>query len=299
MGWCQKSAARVMVIEFGCTCSVAESFEPEDFGSTGSPPTHPELLDYLAVEFMESGWSVKQLIRQIVNSRAYRMSSQFDEACFEKDPENLLIWRRDPKRLEAEAIRDAMLFISGEIDLKPPRGSMVALSGATVVRDGRLFTAFPNPADQIPANTNRQLRSTSDVQSTPSVQILDQPASYRSVYLPIVRDSIPRSLDVFDFAEASMVIGQRETSNTPDQGLYFLNNQFVLQQSLAMARSLRSQLEEPRRQVEEAFRRAYSRKPSPSELRAVLDFYRGFQPERSNVGTRRTRAVEYAANWRG
>ena len=72
----------------------------------------------------------------------------------------------------------------------------------------------------------------------PTIQSLDQPVNFRSVYLPIVRDNVPRSLDVFDFAESTMVIGQRETSNTPDQGLYFLNNKFVIEQADVMAKRL-------------------------------------------------------------
>ena len=110
----------------------------ENFGVTGQSPSHPDLLDYLAVEFMESGWSVKSLIRQIASSRVYRMSTAYDAHHHEYDPDNALLWRANPRRLDAEAIRDAMLSISGEIDLERPRGSEVAKAGYVRVRDGAL-----------------------------------------------------------------------------------------------------------------------------------------------------------------
>lgn len=112
----------------------------ENFGATGQLPTHPELLDYLAVRFVESGWSVKTIVREIVTSRVYRMSSKWDEEFHELDPDNKLLWRANPRRLDAEAIRDAMLRVSGELDLKRPRASVVAEAGFTRIRDGQLVS---------------------------------------------------------------------------------------------------------------------------------------------------------------
>ncbi len=89
---------------------------PDNFGAAGQPPDHPELLDSLAVTFMDQGWSVKQLIRQIVLSRAYQLASSHDAKNFEADPDNTLVWRMSKKRLEAEAIRDAVLCASGAAD---------------------------------------------------------------------------------------------------------------------------------------------------------------------------------------
>ena len=110
-----------------------------------------------------------------------------------------------------------------------------------------------------------------------AIKQIDQPVDYRSVYLPIVRDNLPRSLEVFDFAEPTMVIGQRESSNTPDQGLYFLNNEFVIQQSDAMARRLIKGNEKVKDRLEMAFLLAYGRKATSGELRATANFYRKFQ----------------------
>ncbi len=110
----------------------------ENFGTTGQPPSHPELLDHLAVRFVESGWSVKALIREIVTSRVYRMASTFNERHHELDPDNALVWRANPRRIDAEALRDAMLSISGELDFDRPRASVVAQAGYTRVQNGQL-----------------------------------------------------------------------------------------------------------------------------------------------------------------
>ena len=110
----------------------------ENFGVTGQLPSHPELLDYLATRFIESGWSVKTLVREIALTRTYRMKSTFNATHHEFDPDNKLRWRSNPQRLDAEAIRDAMLAVSGELSLDRPRASLVAQAGYIRVRDGAL-----------------------------------------------------------------------------------------------------------------------------------------------------------------
>ena len=107
--------------------------EPENFGASGPGATHPELLDYLSVRFMEQNWSVKSVIREIANSRVYRLSSRFDAERFEKDPDNLYFARANARRLDAETIRDGMLAASGQLDLKRPRGSMISDFGTTLI----------------------------------------------------------------------------------------------------------------------------------------------------------------------
>ena len=98
----------------------------DNFGPTGAAPSHPELLDYLAIRFQENGWSVKQLVREIVLSRTYRQASVWREDGYRKDPDNRLLWRHAKERLDAEVIRDAMLSVSGDINLSPRSGSLVA-----------------------------------------------------------------------------------------------------------------------------------------------------------------------------
>lgn len=248
---------------------------PEDFGSTGLAPTHPELLDHLAVEFMQRDWSVKQLIRSIVLSRVYRTSSDFHHTSFEKDPENKYLWRIDPKRLDAELIRDSMLAISGELDPSRPRATLVAEVGNAIVRDGNMI-ATRSPTESAMEPSTRRARFGGDRMG--QLRPVDRPSKHRSVYLPIVRDNVPRSLEVFDFAESTMVVGQRETSNTPDQGLYFLNNGWVIDQADAMARRLMAESKKPNEQIEQAFLLAFGRPATGFELRAADRFYRNFRP---------------------
>ena len=112
---------------------------PDNFGAAGQPPSHPELLDSLAVTFMDQGWSVKELIRQIVLSRAYQLASSHDARNFEADPDNTLVWRMSKKRLEAEAIRDAVLCASGRLIVEPPVGSAVAQAGEGLAGPNRRF----------------------------------------------------------------------------------------------------------------------------------------------------------------
>ncbi len=105
----------------------------DDFGTTGSAPSHPELLDHLTTRFVREGWSLKQLVRALVLTRAYRQSSEWNEVAFLQDPDNVLLWRMPKRRLTAEAIRDAMLVASGELNLHRPKGSLVAGSGKSVI----------------------------------------------------------------------------------------------------------------------------------------------------------------------
>ena len=111
---------------------------PNDFGATGQPASHPELLDYLADRFVSSGWSVKSLVRAIANSRVYRLRTDMNEGAYAFDPTNSLLWRAHPRRLDAESIRDNMLAVSGQIDLKRPHGSEIAIAGFVRIRNGVL-----------------------------------------------------------------------------------------------------------------------------------------------------------------
>src|SRR5690606_37699830 len=97
----------------------------DNFGSTGERPSHPELLDHLAVTYMNEGWSLKRLLRDMVLSRVYRQASTYDSGAFLKDPDNRLLWRMPKRRLDAEAIRDAMLAAAGELDANRPQASLV------------------------------------------------------------------------------------------------------------------------------------------------------------------------------
>ena len=308
----------------------------ENFGVTGQAPSHPELLDYLAVKFVQSGWSVKAIVREIASSRVYRISSAFNERAHQYDPDNALLWRANPRRLDAEAIRDAMLLVSGQIDFARPRGSEVAKAGYVRVRDGILgdprekvreamkammaerareaqqrfreggrpglggqpgfggrpaFGGQPGPGGQPaqraadalrnrfraaqqqgirPGLSAEEYRRQFAAKVTDALDMYD--ATYRSVYLPIVREEVPRSLEVFDFPDANMVTGARESSNTANQALYFMNNPFVISQSQAFAERLRRQDGQLADQLAAAFPIAYGRPPTSGERAATAQF---------------------------
>jgi hypothetical protein len=291
----------------------------ENFGVTGQAPSHPELLDYLAVRFVDSGWSVKAMVREIATSRVYRISSTYNEAHHQNDPDNALLWRANPRRLDAEAIRDAMLSVSGEIGLDRPRGSEVAKAGYQRVRDGSLGDprerarraaemaagrtresmrqrfapgrgGFRGPRGRAPFGPDRTA-ATREAVAGAMRQVTNQldmeQAKFRSVYLPVVRDEEPRSLEVFDFADSSSVIGTRESSNTANQALYMMNNHFVIQQSESFA--MRIVRENPRMadRVEAAFLLAYSRPPTSGERAAAAEFIESFAPS-TNYRSRQT-----------
>lgn len=223
---------------------------PDNFGAMGQKPTHPELLDYLAISFMEKGWSVKKLIREIMLSRAYQTGSGFDAANYAVDPDNKLHWRMSQRRLDAEAIRDAMLSVSGLLDFYPVDGSPVAR--ATEGREGIISL----------------LR---DINS--------KPQNYRSVYLPIIRDQIPEFLSVFDFPDASLVNGDRDTTNVPSQSLFLMNNPQVQAAADAFAQRIAQHPGERAARLSYAYQLAFGREPSAQERQAITSFWMRFPQE--------------------
>jgi hypothetical protein len=206
----------------------------DNFGSTGEAPSNPALLDSLAVQFMQDGWSVKRLVRSLVLSHTYQLSGATNAQAQAIDPDNRLLWRAAPRRLDAEAIRDAILAASGKIDLNPLHGSVVSKIGDGYIGRGIRPEAF---------NVN---------------------ANYRSVYLPIVRDFVPEALDVFDFAEPSLVVPTRDVTNVPGQALYLLNNDFVRTQASALAKRV-LETPEPGQRITLAYQLTLSRPPTEAE----------------------------------
>ncbi len=211
----------------------------DNFGTTGSKPSHADLLDFLALQFADDGWSTKELIRKLVLTRTYRQSSTFNQVAFEKDPENRFRWRMPKRRLEAEAIRDAMLLVSGELDLERPGGSHVAkLIGDRPISLIGLDKKLPRDLDG---------------------------STYRSVYLPVIRDRLPDVLNLFDFAEPSLVTGERETTNVPVQAFYLMNSSFVQQRAKRLAARLREETSDTEHLIERAFELCFSRLPTKDE----------------------------------
>ena len=258
---------------------------PENFGASGTRPTHPELLDYLAIEFMKQDWSIKEVVRKIANSRTYRMSTTFDAGSYDVDPENMFYWRANPRQLDAEALRDSMLSVSGEIDFDRPRASMVSRAGSTVVRDGKVTAVNTNAllaresSDNMMEMSRRERRKIRSA-NRPKVYDVEKLEDFRSVYLPILRDNLPRALEVFDFAEPGLVVGKRESSNTPSQGLYLLNNNFVRRQSRKMAERLIAEADTTESRIRLAFQYAYGRPPTDAESSTAYEFYSNFDVSR-------------------
>lgn len=218
----------------------------DNFGFSGERPSHPDLLDHLAVRFVAGGWSVKKLVREIVLSRTYRQASAYNPKAFHVDPENRLLWRASKRRFDAEAIRDAMLAVSGELDAARPPGSLVAKEigdrpVSLIGLDSRL------PAD------------------------LDG-SRHRSVYLPVLRDRLPDVLELFDFAEPSLVTGDRETTNVPTQALYLMNGPFVQARAKALAARLAREAGDDDRRIRLAFQLCFSRLPDAGETESAAAF---------------------------
>jgi hypothetical protein len=194
-----------------------------------------------------SGWSVKALVREIVLSRTYRQASHYNENAFQIDPDHRLLWRMTPRRLDAESIRDAMLAVSGELDTTRPLGSLV----------GRQIGDRPISLIGLDSSLPADLDG----------------ARHRSVYLPVIRDRLPDVLDLFDFAEPSLVTGQREVTNVPVQALYLMNSSFVQKRSQAFADRLRHEADDEDKRVRRAFLLCFGRVPSVAEAKTIAAFF--------------------------
>lgn len=213
----------------------------DNFGWLGQRPTHPELLDDLAVTFItEDRWSLKRLLRRLVLSRTYAMSSKPTDADAElRDPENLLLHRMNLKRLEGEAIRDAMLTVSGRLDRRM-YGPSVPL----------------HPSQFVEARGLRSERGPLDGEGR------------RSLYVAARRNFLPMMMTAFDTPTPFTTVGRRNVSNVPGQMLFLMNDPFVHQQAEVWARRLLSELPEASTEdrIRWLFLSAFAREPSATEL---------------------------------
>jgi hypothetical protein len=222
----------------------------DNFGKMGQPPTHPELLDWLAMQFMERGWSVKQMHRLIMSSEAYRMSSQHeDSAAGEKDPEDRYLWRYPIQRLDAEIVRDAIMAVSGALDLK--------MGGPPV---------FPHIPSEILASMSGGIWKREE----------DGPQSWRrSVYVYRKRGLVFPMFEVFDLPDQNTSCGRRNVSTVPTQALTLMNDAFVVRQAKLFADRVKEAAPgDSARQVDLAYRIALSRPPRQDEAALAADFLR-------------------------
>ncbi len=222
---------------------------PDDFGMAGQPPSHPALLDRLAVQFVEDGWRVKDLIRSIVRSRTYQLASVMDPVAYAEDPEAVTLWRMPPRRLDAEQIRDRILFVSGHLIVEPPVGSAVARYGEGPVAGRgaqRLLSAVNDPFHR-----------------------------HRSIYLPWLRDNLPEAMELFDVADPSMPRSDRDQTTVPGQGLYLLNSPLVMRSAERLIDLLPDDLSTEQR-LEQLYRRVWLRSPTAEERAASVAFLDSF-----------------------
>ena len=221
----------------------------DNFGKMGEPPTHPELLDYLATEFMARGWSIKAMHRLIMTSEAYRMASSFETpAGRDADPQNRFLWRFTAQRLDAEIVRDSMLAASGAIDL--------AVGGPPI---------FPPLPKELLGSVSFGLWKPQPENET----------FRRSVYVYRRRGLVFPMFQVFDLPEQNITAGARNVSTVPTQALTLLNDPFVLSQAQRFAdRIERDAGGDPAKQVDLAYRIALTRPPTSAELALGLETLR-------------------------
>jgi hypothetical protein len=214
----------------------------DNFGTLGEPPSNQPLLDWLSIQFMESGWSVKAMHRLIMLSSSYQMSSAYNERGAETDPENALLWRMSRRRLDAEEIRDAIIAVSGDLQF---------VTGGSIM----------NYKDrQYVANTSRR----GDI---------DYDRNIRAVYIPVIRSSMYDVFRAFDLPDPSTTNGDRDSTVVAPQALFMLNGSVVLKHSRMMAEDLLKNRElEDAERIRQAYERALSRPPSARETDQALTF---------------------------
>ena len=221
---------------------------PSDFGFGGGRPSHPELLDWLAEELVRQNWSLKAMHRLIVTSNTYQQVSYVDGtnggAALQIDSDNRLLWRQNPRRLEAESIRDAVLFVSGKLNVK---------QGGPGFEDFQYQEAYAPIYTYITA---------------------DKPELWRrSIYRYTVRTTPNRFLTTLDCPDPANMTPKRQTTTTPLQSLALYNNDFMLRQAGYLAERVQQDVgsEQPA-QIIRAFELALARRPTSNELHLATDF---------------------------
>ena len=244
----------------------------DNFGSTGDKPSNPPLLDYLAQDFVRNGWSTKKLVREIVLTHAYRLGSGTSDRSNEVDPEDRLVWRHRPRRLETEEIRDSMLASAGTLDPGEPHGSSaMALRMIEIRDDGPVVSSILAAADR---------------------------SHYRSIYLPLLRDETPRSLAAFDPVSQTLVSGRRDETTVPSQALFMLNSPFVRDQSFHLADYLLGLHTSDAQRIRLAFQRVVAQDPSATDIQRVRIFIASYEStwKKTHPGSQSARLQQTSAS---
>jgi hypothetical protein len=227
----------------------------DDFGRAGEAPDNPELLDYLARELIDSGWSLKNLVRKIVTSRTFAMSSRHDDGAHALDPENRLLWRAHRRRLDPESLRDAMLSAAGKLDLKPMASSVSYLGDqATAVGDNKVRRRTDFPC--------------------------------RSVYLPVIRNDLPELFAAFDFADPHRTTGMRPRTSAATQSLFILNDESVMAAADAIAQRLLTDqtCADRETRIDRLFELVLNAVPDSEARAEMLGFIRGLEDRLQREG---------------
>ncbi len=214
---------------------------PSNFGKVGERPSHPELLDYLARQFMKNGWSIKAMHRLIMLSSTYQMSSEISKKASSVDAGNRLLSHMNRRRLDAEEIRDGMLALTGRLDL---------------TMGGTLQSGFGTDGE----NSNERL------------SINPNTSTRRTVYLPIRRSNLPSLFNLFDFGDATTPGEGRARTNVSPQALYMMNGEAVSNRSRELARNLLALNDDDMRRVSLAYRRTLGRRPQAEEIQESLGY---------------------------
>jgi hypothetical protein len=226
---------------------------PSDFGKRGTPPTHPELLDYLATKFVEGGWSVKAMHRLIMLSETYQMASAENEANENIDADNNFLWRFNRQRLDAESLRDSLLFISGELEPGASGPHPFPHMGTWMFMQHGPFNAV-------------------------------YPSKRRSVYLMTQRIQRHPYLGMFDGADAAISTASRPLTITPIQALFFMNSELVHETAGVWAKRLIAAQPNEQRRLESAYRTALGRTASKEEIASASQYIARVRKELQTSG---------------
>ena len=229
----------------------------DNFGHLGAKPTHPELLDDLALRFVENGWSIKSMLRWLVTSRAFRQSSVASDTAMNVDPENLFLSHMPLRRLDADAIRDSILATSGQLDLR--------MYGRGVDVYHMKKTDGGGPRGPLDGNGRR------------------------SVYLRIRRNAHNPFLEAFDAPKPSVTRGRRDVTNVPAQSLTMLNDSFVIEQASKWAKQLVKAKHDRAERVRIMYELAFARHPTDEELQATLEYAAQLSNEHASISDPSTR----------
>ena len=218
---------------------------PNNFGKLGTPPTHPQLLDYLARRFIREGWSIKKMHRLIMSSATYRMGNETTPEKNPRDPQNQLLSRFERRRLEVEEIRDGLLSMDGSLDL---------------TMGGTLQTGFGTDTE----NSNDRL------------SLKPETVHRRMVYLPLRRANLPALLNLFDFGDATTSMGKRLHTNVAPQALFMMNSEFVAHRARNLAARLEQEETDSAKRIDRAYLITLNRMPEVEERQAALAYLGDF-----------------------